>query len=684
MTELEQILSRLTAAAASFAVLSADARSDLARSTACRVADVAERWIDAAVALKGGGGSVPQAVAAEETATGPIATLRLLLITARAWREIGQTGVPRVKRLEIQHASGPGSFVALDVLPEPGLFDGTIFQGTSGIVRCVDPGGLDAFRASWRREAESRPRSGGVAVVLGAGNVTGLGPADAIDQIFGHGRGVLLKLHPLHAPLRRVVEDALAPLIEAGLLAIVVGDAEFARVAVAAPAVTHVHLTGGQATFDAIVWGPAGPRPNAEPVLGKAITCELGNVTPWCVVPGRYTPRQLRFQAELVAGSIANNSSFNCIATKCVVTCRGWPQREEFLRLVAGRLGSLVPRPAWFPGAAAAWEDATGLRIPADGSLPWTFLTGCDPDRDRRLLAREWFVPVATEVPLDAGDIEVFCCRAAEFSHSLPGSLAASVTIPGSLSAADAARTNLFVEHLRYGVVAVNTWSAIAYTLGSVPWGGYPGATLLEPASGIGRVHDPLLLPLVHNAILRAPLASRLPAAWLPWHPQGERLARGLLRMYSAIARGRRGLGQLIRMVPAVLSGSLAAPAPTTVVHRLFWGVLVAAAVIGRSMASVAADDRSGQVGAANSRDISSSSDTGRPTQETHPGLPNIVIVFVDDMGWSDVSAFDSDRVETEHIDRLTAEGTVIPGTLDCQAVACSVAEGGQVRESNA
>ena len=31
----------------------------------------------------------------------------------------------------------------------------------------------------------------------------------------------------------------------------------------AADAVTHVHLTGGQAAFDALVWGGPGPRPPA-------------------------------------------------------------------------------------------------------------------------------------------------------------------------------------------------------------------------------------------------------------------------------------------------------------------------------------------------------------------------------------------------------------------------------------
>ncbi|MFM1902429.1 MAG: hypothetical protein RLZZ440_329 [Planctomycetota bacterium] len=532
--------------------------AEVARTTARSVAEQAEAWVAAAVALKSAGQKPAASVMAEETATGPLATLRLLLTTARVWSEIASQGLPRpASPPRVLHAAGPGSFIAVDIIPEPRLFDRVIFGGHSATVRCGHPGSVETFASAWRAEAASRPRSGGVAVVLGAGNVTGLAPADAIDQIFTHGRAVLLKLHPLHAALEPVYRDALAPLREAGLLEIIVGGADVAAAAVAAPGITHVHLTGGRAAFDAIVWG-GDPGARSEPLLKKSITCELGNVTPWIIVPGRYTPPQLRFQADLVAGSIANNTSFNCIATKCLVTCRQWPQRDEFLRLVAGRLGSLSPRPAWFPGAAAAWEAATELRPPDDGCLPWTFLTGIDAGRDRRLLDREWFVPVATEVPLDAADVEAFCGRAAEFAHSLPGSLAASVTLPGSLPAADRARAELLVEHLRYGLVAVNTWSALAYAMGSVPWGGYPGATLREPASGIGHVHDPLMLPLVHNTILRAPLASGLLPAWLPWHPTGAKLARGLLGVYSAVARGRSGLGQFLSLIPPVLAGGRA------------------------------------------------------------------------------------------------------------------------------
>jgi acyl-CoA reductase-like NAD-dependent aldehyde dehydrogenase len=353
-----------------------------------------------------------------------------------------------------------------------------------------------------------------------------------------------VKLHPVHEPLLPVFRAALAPLVDAGLVAVVAGGADVARAAIESPALTHVQLTGGQAAFDAIA-----------ATLTNPITCELGGVTPWIVVPGRYTPAQLAGQADVVAGSILNNTSFNCIATKCVVTCRGWEQRAAFLELVSRRLAAMPPRPAWYPGAAAAWETVTESRLPADGTLPWVFRQGVDPDREPRWLEREWFVPVAAEVPLDAADIEGFCTRATALCRRLPGSLAASVTVPESLPKADAQRVERLVEHLEYGTVAVNTWSALGYAFASLPWGGFPGGTISAPRSGIGFVHDPLLLPLVHNSILRAPLLVRPAAPWLPWHRHGAAVTRGAVDVYAAIARGRAGLVSLVKLLPQVLTG---------------------------------------------------------------------------------------------------------------------------------
>lgn len=572
-------LARLTAAAPAHAARDAPARAALALRTARSVARAAEQWTRVAVEIKhrheradvrgdaalGQGSAAPQggAASAEEGATGPLATVRLLLLTARAFADVARHGRPRVAVApRVLHpggvggGNGPASFVAVDVLPARQLWDRTIFRDQIATVRCVNPGGVPQFLEAWNAEVRERTGRGGVALVLGAGNVTGLAVADACCQIFEHGRAVLLKLHPLHAPLEPVFREALAPLIAAEVLAIQTGGVEVAREAVADSRVTHVHLTGGRAAFDALVWGGPGPHPaGAVPVLGKSLTCELGNVTPWFVVPGRYTPAQLRFQADLVAGSIVNNTSFNCIATKCLVTCRSWGQRDEFLALVARRLDAQPPRPAWYPGSTAAWESLAERPAPADGTLPWLVRTGIDPEADTPWLAREWFLPAVVEVTLTADTIEAYCTAAGALAHRLPGTLAASVTIPTTLPPHDARRADLLVEHLHYGVVAVNTWTALGYAVGAVPWGGYPGGTLAEPHSGIGWVHDPLLLPLVHNTIVRGPLATGLLPPWLPWHTGGAGLTQGVVRMYGAIADGRNGVGHLLAMVPAVLRG---------------------------------------------------------------------------------------------------------------------------------
>ncbi|MFM8634086.1 MAG: aldehyde dehydrogenase family protein, partial [Planctomycetia bacterium] len=405
------LIKTLAAGAARHASADPAERATLALATACAVADAAAEWGDAAVGIKQATGRGHEAAArAEELSTGPLGTLRLLLLTARSWMDIATTGSPRLpsppRIAHRESGSDRASLVEVDLLPARGLHDAAIARGQQATVRCTNPGGIEAFLRTWQRECRERPRSGGVAVVLGAGNVTGLAVADAICQIFEHGRSALVKLHPVHESLAPVLRRALAPLVEKGLVGFVTGGPDVARDLVADDAVAHVHLTGGRATFDALAGSTT-----------KPLTCELGNVTPWFIVPGRYTPAQLRLQADSIAASIANNTSFNCMATKLVVTCRDWGQREEFLGLVRRRLESLPARPAWYPGSAAAWERIAGRRSPADGTLPWVFRSGIDPAGPEPLLAQEWFVPVAGEVTIVASDIEAFCGRASALAR---------------------------------------------------------------------------------------------------------------------------------------------------------------------------------------------------------------------------------------------------------------------------
>ncbi|NDC54217.1 MAG: hypothetical protein EBZ74_07950, partial [Planctomycetia bacterium] len=151
MSDIERQIGSLAAGAAAWAARPAAARARLALSTARATAAAADEWIDAAVAIEQ---SRDPAVRAEETATGPLPTLRLLLVTARALGDVDRDGLPRAARPPriVHGGAGRAARVEVDVLPCLGprgsLHDGTIFGGQRATVRCVDPGGLAAFERS--------------------------------------------------------------------------------------------------------------------------------------------------------------------------------------------------------------------------------------------------------------------------------------------------------------------------------------------------------------------------------------------------------------------------------------------------------------------------------------------------------------------------------------------------------
>ena len=55
---------------------------------------------------------------------------------------------------------------------------------------------------------------------------------------------------------------------------------------------------------------------------------------------------------------------------------------------------------------------------------------------------------------------------------------------------------------------------------------------------------------------------------------------------------------------------------------------------------------------------------------------PNILLVFIDDMGWGDFSCFGNTHVQTEHIDRLASEGVAVRAVLRQFADLLSVTHG--------
>ena len=151
--------------------------------------------------------------------------------------------------------------------------------------------------------------------------------------------------------------------------------------------------------------GPSASAASAStiPLLKKPITSELGNVSPWIVVPGPIRDKQLRFQAENVAASITNNASFNCVATKVIITWKNWPQRQAVSRPGRRGAGQGAAAPGLLSGRPRALCRFSGRPAASepDDTLPWTLLRDADPAKTPQLFCEESFVCVCAETGLD-------------------------------------------------------------------------------------------------------------------------------------------------------------------------------------------------------------------------------------------------------------------------------------------
>jgi acyl-CoA reductase-like NAD-dependent aldehyde dehydrogenase len=404
--------------------------------------------------------------------------------------------------------------------------------------------------------------------VLGAGNVAGIPIADVLTKICVDNRAVLLKMNPVNAYLGPIFERAFAPLIENDLLRIVYGDASVATAAIADDRIRDIHITGSDITYNAIVWGPPGEkrdqrRQNNEPLLQKPITSELGNMSPWIVVPGAYSNGQLQAQAESIVTSLTNNAAFNCIATRAILTWKQWPEREKFLDRIEDQLSLAPQRRAYYPGAEQRYEEFSGIepdkarglvhnqpatstsharqkrddgstvflagRNGTDETLPWTVIRDVQPKNSASLCSHESFVCVSADIAIDADSPEDFLKKAVTFSNeNLWGTLAATLTVPNSFRRQSGALLEDSIDRLRYGVVAINQWSGLVFALLSPPWGGYPGSTPLDIQSGTGWVHNSLMLDGIEKTVLQAPLTVQPKPIWMPSHGNPEPVAWAL------------------------------------------------------------------------------------------------------------------------------------------------------------
>lgn len=505
---LDTAVEDLTVGARTWSALTVAQRVTLLRAVRTSVAATAEDWANTAAASKGLDGKHP--LRGEEWLSGPYSVLGALDAYIETLSRLAK-GTNPLDGITIDRA--PGGRTRVHAFPLTGI-DKFLLSGFTGEV-WLEPGITpNAARAAAGLAQRTPTESGGVGLVLGAGNVTSIPVLDVLYELLAHNRTALLKVNPTQDALVPVYKRALAPLIEPGLLRIVRGGPAVGAYLTGHPGLVHVHITGSAATFDTIVWGPshgAGAaatkrrRREDRPQLKKPITAELGGVSPIIVVPGAWTDADITYQAEHIATMRLQNCGHNCIAGQVVIMSSDWDQADAFRAALRRAYASAPERPTWYPGSPARMDQATDA-YPDALVLGDRLLVEIGTDDDPTALENtEYFAPVLGVVTVPGTGQEFLDAAVTHANEKLQGTLGANLLIDPATEKSLGAGFERAIAALRYGSIAINGWTAFGFITPTLTWGAFPGGTIEDVGSGIGVVHNALLLDGVERSVLRGP-----------------------------------------------------------------------------------------------------------------------------------------------------------------------------------
>ncbi len=508
---LERQLAALAAQKQRWATLPVAQKRALLEAVKRDTAKVADRWVAAAARAKGIPESSP--LVGEEWASGPWALLYGLSQYIHTLGEIDRHGRPRIPKSAVRRARN--GQVVVDVFPMS-LYDRLLLSGVHGEVWMepgVTPENLDEHVAGFYRSPNP---VGKVALVLGAGNIAAIAPLDVLYKLIAEGQVCLLKMNPVNEYLGPFLEEAFAALVVEGFVRVAYGGGDVGAWLCEHPLVEEIHVTGSARTHDAIVYGAGSVgearRKKDEPKNPRRVTSELGNVSPTIVVPGPWTAADLQFQAENIATQKMHNGGFNCIAAQVLVLPAAWDKSQALVDAVKATLRAQPNRLAYYPGAGErqksavrAYPNAELLDEDAVG-VPRTLIPAVPCEGEQLCFREEAFGGVLSETRLPGGDARAFLAHAVAFCNDkLWGTLGANVLIhPSTMKELGDAFDDAIAE-LRYGCIAINTWSGVGFLLAQTTWGAFPGHPRNDIQSGSGVVHNSLLFDRPQKSVVRAP-----------------------------------------------------------------------------------------------------------------------------------------------------------------------------------
>jgi len=468
---------------------------------------VAPTWVDRASEAKGLPEGSP--LRGEEWLGGPYALISGLNALIRSLSNLAKGRSPvagfGVRALD-------NGRIAVRVLPSR-LQDRIVLSGYSAEVwmeHGVTRDNLDKYAARRFRQ----PVQPGTALVLGAGNVNSIPVLDALYKLVVEGQVVLVKLSPVNDYLQDLFEQIFAPLVAPGYIRFVSVNAAIGARLAEHPEIHSIHVTGSAQTHDAIVFGTGrdGERRKAAhaPRNPRPITSELGGVGASIVVPGPWSDADFRFQAEHLVTQKLHNGGFNCTASQLVILPAGWDGSVRLLQHLRQVLQEVVDqRPAFYPGTEER-RDAVLAEHPRAQVLgsraPFVLVEHLNPDADDLLYREEVFGPMWGVLDLKYTDVADYLHRVVDFANrKLAGSLAVQLVVHPRTARESREALETAISDLRYGCVGINAWSGVGFALPFARWGAYPGHPLHDVQSGIGVVHDALMLERTEKLVVRGP-----------------------------------------------------------------------------------------------------------------------------------------------------------------------------------
>ncbi len=352
------------------------------------------------------------------------------------------------------------------------------------------------------KQANPLEKKGGIIAILAAGNYSS--SFEMIRALFIDNCAVVHKSHELNKITDIIWQKIFKPLVEAK--AVSFSDLDQGKDLVKDSRIDKIYFTGGTSTAKAILASTK-----------TELVCECGGNNPCIIVPGvkPWSKAQIRHHAIGLATIAKLNGGAICGRLQTIITCRNWPQRNEFIFALKEALEFDTPAvSSYYPHTDKIFEDfkrhypLVSAIKPKDNTAVKSEFLFIEDVKDDYALQHEAFSQVMGEVALDTScDTEEFLKQAVEFCNDkLLGTLAATIIIDDKTSEKYKTALDQAVNALKYGAIGVNVMAPMIWMDQYLTWGGNEKGK--ELVSGRGNFGNLFSYGNVEKSIARSSFIS--------------------------------------------------------------------------------------------------------------------------------------------------------------------------------